>query len=303
MWSMSYDIIRGHSSCGAGRTRSFASAYAEGSGSCFVLGWYTFDPNDCRIRVRVNQPGGSRAAPARCSCTTSSDEQRRTDERPTTVWIVVGHRSAPDDHEIVGRGRVICCDREGHDDVAGMDHGHVDGAPPGVVEPVDAEPEPAPVEPEPVAAEPEDEPDSASLVLRLPRQAHAEVEHADTRKVEGTITGEGMIVLPPGDYRLEVGASHRPGESIRWRRTLTVRAGDDLSLDIAVRKPGWLTISGIPWRRVASACSWRGPSSRAETPCRIRPDLGLPVRRGDRPAGGGHDHGGLQATAHPSLYP
>ena len=57
MWSMSYDIIRGHSSCGAGRTRSFASAYAEGSGSCFVLGWYTFDPNDCRIRVRVNQPG------------------------------------------------------------------------------------------------------------------------------------------------------------------------------------------------------------------------------------------------------
>ncbi|MCA9654447.1 MAG: carboxypeptidase regulatory-like domain-containing protein [Myxococcales bacterium] len=118
--------------------------------------------------------------------------------------------------------------------------------PPGVVEPVDAEPEPAPVEPEPVAAEPEDEPDSASLVLRLPRQAHAEVEHADTRKVEGTITGEGMIVLPPGDYRLEVGASHRPGESIRWRRTLTVRAGDDLSLDIAVRKPGWLTISGIP---------------------------------------------------------
>ncbi len=56
-WAMSYDIIRGHSNCGAGRTRAFAHANAVGSGSCNVLGWFTFDPNDCRVRVRVNQPG------------------------------------------------------------------------------------------------------------------------------------------------------------------------------------------------------------------------------------------------------
>lgn len=57
MFGKSFDIIRGHSSCGAGRTRAFAHAYVEGSGSCYVVGWYTFDPNDCRIRVRINQPG------------------------------------------------------------------------------------------------------------------------------------------------------------------------------------------------------------------------------------------------------
>ncbi len=53
----SYDIIRGPSNCRAGHTRAFAHAYVEGSGSCYVSGWYTFDPTDCRVRVRVNQPG------------------------------------------------------------------------------------------------------------------------------------------------------------------------------------------------------------------------------------------------------
>lgn len=57
LFGKSFDIIRGNPSCGAGKTRAFAHAYVEGNGSCYVLGWYTFDPNDCRIRVRINQPG------------------------------------------------------------------------------------------------------------------------------------------------------------------------------------------------------------------------------------------------------
>lgn len=57
LWGMSYDIIRGPASCGAGKTRMFTHAQAEGQGSCYAVGWYTYDPADCRIRVRINQPG------------------------------------------------------------------------------------------------------------------------------------------------------------------------------------------------------------------------------------------------------
>lgn len=57
MFGKSFDIIRGHSTCGAGKTRAFATAYVEGNGSCYVVGWYTYAPNDCRVRVRINQPG------------------------------------------------------------------------------------------------------------------------------------------------------------------------------------------------------------------------------------------------------
>ncbi|HEY8212330.1 MAG TPA: hypothetical protein VIG99_32830 [Myxococcaceae bacterium] len=57
LWEQSYTVTAG-CSCGPGYQRTNATAWNNGGGSCYVLGWASGDPNDCKAVVQIHDSGG-----------------------------------------------------------------------------------------------------------------------------------------------------------------------------------------------------------------------------------------------------
>src|SRR5687768_9365238 len=52
LYENAFNVVMG-GACAAGHTRTAKSIWHTGAGACWDLGWYSNDPSDCRINVRI----------------------------------------------------------------------------------------------------------------------------------------------------------------------------------------------------------------------------------------------------------